>query len=104
VAPPAPPPTLPARPAAPPTTTARSATPAEAGGWSVQVGAYRSRANADRQARDLTAKGYRAAVVAPSASGGLYRVRLGPFAQRAEADRTVTRLRSEEGLSSSVTR
>lgn len=70
----------------------------------MQVGAYRSRANADRQARDLTAKGYRAAVVAPTGTGGYFRVRVGPFTQRAEADRVVTRLRSEEGLSSSVIR
>jgi cell division protein FtsN len=36
--------------------------PSVAEGWFVQVGAYRSRENADRQAVQLTAKGYPAAV------------------------------------------
>lgn len=100
VTPPAPPPVTP--PAAP--VTAKPAPAPAAGGWSVQVGAYRARENAERQARDLAAKGYAASAVAPPTPGGLFRVRIGPFAQRAEADRVVTRLRSQEGLSSSVIR
>jgi cell division protein FtsN len=93
---------------APATTTAPTAKPAPpaaaAGGWFVQVGAYGVRENADRQARQLTAKGYAASVAAPAATGGLFRVRVGPFSQRAEADRTATRLRREEGMTPSVTR
>jgi DedD protein len=76
------------------------ATPA-ATGWSVQVNAFRSRGNADRQAEQLKGKGY-PAFVAPL-SGGLFRVRVGPYGDRAEADRMAARLRSE-GLKPSVTR
>jgi len=74
-----------------------------ADGWFLQVGAYRSRPNADRQAQALTAKGY-SATVAGGAAGSLYRVRVGPFTDRPEAMRAQSRLRSEEGLGSSVTR
>lgn len=81
-------------------TVARPA-PAAAGGWFVQIGSYRSRQNADRQARDLVAKGY-AAVVSPA--GVYFRVRVGPFAQKPEADRVSARLKSEEGTESSVIR
>ena len=77
--------------------------PPASDGWSLQVGAFRSRENADRQVKMLMSKGY-AASVAPAAVGGLYRVRVGPFAQRAEADRIAARLRSEEGMASSVIR
>jgi cell division septation protein DedD len=77
--------------------------PAVTDGWYLQIGAYRSRQNADRQVQDLKAKGY-AAAVAPSAAGGLYRVRVGPFADRAEAVRQQARLKTEEGTGSSVTR
>jgi DedD protein len=72
-------------------------------GWSVQVGAFRSLENAERQVQQLKTKGF-AASVAPGTPGSLYRVRVGPFAQRAEADRTAARLSSEEGLKPSVTR
>ena len=82
---------------------ARPATPPVTNGWSVQVGAFSSRENADRQVQQLKAKGF-AASIAPSTAGNLYRVRVGPFAQRAEADRTATRLSQEEGLKPSVTR
>jgi len=81
----------------------RPATPPVTNGWSVQVGAFSSRENADRQVQQLKAKGF-AASIAPSTAGSLYRVRVGPFAQRAEADRTATRLSQEEGLKPSVTR
>lgn len=118
----APPPATPAAPVAPATqkpappastSTAKptppasaSATakpaPAQAGGsWLVQVAAFRSRENADRQVRQLAAKGYPASV---STGGGLFRVRVGPYGQRGDADRTAARLRTEEGLKPSVTR
>jgi DedD protein len=77
--------------------------PAATDGWYLQIGAYRSRQNADRQVQDLKAKGY-AAAVAPTAAGGLYRVRVGPFAERPEAVRQQARLKTEEGIGSSVTR
>jgi DedD protein len=85
-----------------PAATAKPA-PAATDGWYLQIGAYRSRQNADRQVLDLKAKGY-AAAVAPTAAGGLYRVRVGPFAERPEAVRQQARLKTEEGIGSSVTR
>ncbi len=105
---PAAPPTPPARstvstPVATPSPAPARATPAAGSGWSVQVGAYRSRANADRQAGQLKARGY-AAYVLSGGPGSLFRVRVGPFDQRAEANRTAVRLRQEEGLKPSVTR
>lgn len=72
-----------------------------ANGWFVQVNAFRSRENAERQVAELKGKGYAALV---SESGGLYRVRIGPFAQRDEANTTSQRLRTEERMPSSVQR
>jgi DedD protein len=74
-----------------------------AGGWVVQVNAFRSKDNADRQVAQLKAKGY-AAFAAASAPGSLYHVRIGPFSQRADADRTAARLQREEGLTPLVIR
>ncbi len=88
-------------PAAP--VVAAKPTPAATDGWFLQVGAFRSRENADRQVQQLVAKGY-AASVASGAAGGLHRVRVGPFAARDEAERTAARLVSQEGIKSSVTR
>lgn len=100
---PAPEPVVPAREASVSPAT-RTATARNADAWYVQVGAYRSRGNADRQVRELATKGYTALVVAPDSAGSLYRVRVGPFAERAEATRVEARLRSEEGLTPSLTR
>jgi len=93
-------------PAPPPATAPVAApkpAPVVADGWFLQVGAFRSRENADRQVQQLIAKGY-AASVASGAAGGLYRVRVGPFAARDEAERNAAKLSSQEGIKSSVTR
>jgi len=75
-----------------------------AGGWWVQVGAYRSSQNAETQVTQLKAKGYPSVVVAGRA-GGLHRVKVGPYAQKAEADRVAARLSKEqEGTKPSVSR
>jgi cell division septation protein DedD len=74
--------------------------PMAAGGWYVQVNAFRSRENADAEVRQLKAKGH-AAFVAPS--GSLFRVRVGPFADRGDADAASTKLR-QDGFKPSVTR
>jgi DedD protein len=88
----------------PATTSTADKTPARsaASGWVVQVGAFRSRQNADRQVSRLRAKGYTAFVAA--GAGSLFHVRVGPFSERAAADRTATRLQREEGLKPLVTR
>ena len=79
--------------------TTPSATPA-AGVYYVQAGAFSTRANANRRAGELKAKGHVAAVIQlPGAAP--FRVRLGPFADRAQADRLAVRLRAE-GFDSSV--
>ncbi len=72
-------------------------------GWQLQVGAYSSRANADRQVSLLRARNYNAFVMS-SGPGNLHRVRVGPFGDRAEAERASERLLREEGLKSSVIR
>jgi DedD protein len=76
------------------------AQPKPGSGWSVQVNAFRSRGNAEKQTADLKAKGYPAFV---SQAGGLFRVRIGSYPDRAEADRVAGKLK-QEGLKPSVTR
>jgi cell division septation protein DedD len=88
----APAPAPPMREPAKPTVIANSAqgkpAPQPSGtGWTVQLGSFASRANAERLVGELKAKGY-AAFSTESGSGGriLYRVRVGPapnFARRA---------------------
>jgi DedD protein len=79
----------PANPVAP-----ESARPPLAG-WTVQLGSFASRANAEHLVRDLKARGY-AAFLTESASGGrkLYRVRVGPAGDRASAQALAAQLRS----------
>jgi DedD protein len=84
----------------------RSAAPAEgaaapaAGGWFVQIDAFRSRENADARVRQLKTQGH-AAFVSPG--GSLFRVRVGPFSDRAEADKSAAALR-QDGYRPSITR
>jgi cell division septation protein DedD len=86
-----------------PPVSAPEARPApSSSGWFVQVAAFKSRENADRQATELRAKGYAAGVLADP--GSLFRVRVGPFPERAEADRALQRLQREEGIRASVQR
>lgn len=100
--------TVKASPSAKPAEKAAATTPAKpdapavptVSGWFVQVNAFKSRDNAERQVARLKAKGFSAAAVSPS--GGLFRVRVGPFAQRSEADQVAARLQREEGLKPSV--
>lgn len=65
-------------------------------GWSVQVGSFASRDNANGLQKKLQDKGY-AAFVYRNASENppLHRVRVGPFTQRAEAETASQRLREE---------
>ena len=91
-----------AAPAAQPTTPApvRSEPPRSEpaanppGTFVVQLGTFGSRANADRLARDMKAKGF-AAFVVPVASGGreLFRVRVGPTRDRAAAESLAAELK-----------
>jgi cell division septation protein DedD len=88
-------PTTSAAPAAKPSAaSARGTTPT--GGWYVQVAAFKSRENADRQVSRLKAKGYAATVLADP--GSLFRVRIGPFQERTEANLTAERLQREDNI------
>jgi DedD protein len=81
--------------AAPANPVARESVPPSLAGWTVQLGSFASRANAERLVRDLKARGY-AAFLTESASGGrkLYRVRVGPAGNRASAQTLAAQLRS----------
>ncbi len=79
-----------------PAVVAHPAPPATSGaGWTVQLGSFASRANAERLVLDLKAKGF-AAFSTESGSDGrkLYRVRVGPAADHASAEALGARLRS----------
>jgi len=71
--------------------------------WSVQLGSFASRANADNLTRQLRGQGF-SVFVAPGGSGsGLrYRVRVGPLADRESAERTAVKLKTLGHISSLV--
>lgn len=102
-----PPPAATAAAPVPATTKPAPVTPAARGtstgsGWFVQVAAFKSKENADRQVSQLKAKGYSAIVQADA--GSLFRVRIGPFPERAEAAKTAERLQREDNIRGSVGR
>jgi DedD protein len=69
---------------------------ASGSGWAVQLGSFSNADNAERLARDLRARGYKA-FVSPYESGGQKRsrVRVGPEQDRARAEQLAQRLRRE---------
>ena len=67
---------------------------AAAGTVTIQVGAYKDRASADRIVKSLKKSGFSAYVT--SAAAGLYQVRVGSYKTRAEADPTLARLREKK--------
>ncbi|MBN8279185.1 MAG: SPOR domain-containing protein [Gammaproteobacteria bacterium] len=77
-------------PGAPPP---RSAAPAGNGDWIVQLGSFSSRANADRLAADVRAKGFGVTVDGGGGtSGNLFRVRAGPAPDKEGATELSSRL------------
>jgi DedD protein len=70
--------------------------------WTVQIGSFATRANAEKLERQLKARGF-PALLSSSGSGKAlrYRVRVGPMADRAGAEKMLARLR-KEGQSASV--
>jgi DedD protein len=70
--------------------------------WTVQIGSFAARANAEKLERQLKARGF-PALLSSSGSGKAlrYRVRVGPMADRAGAEKMLARLR-REGHSASV--
>jgi cell division septation protein DedD len=67
--------------------------PATGARWSVQVGAFANKADADRTAQRLIARGYEARVVGAERP---FRVRIGRFAKRADATALVAKLKAEK--------
>jgi len=86
----------------PPPATEKPAAPVT-NGWFVQINAFSSKANADREVARLKAKGLTAFVYETKGPGPRFRSRVGPFASRAEADAMAARLK-KEGFTPSVTR
>ena len=85
---------MPAKPAPKP---APAASPVDASsGWVVQLGSFASRENAEKLARELKAKKFKA-FVSEFRGGGktLWRVRVGPEQDRARIDRIAERLQGE---------
>jgi DedD protein len=80
-------------------------TSARAGNWVIQVHALQNREAASTFVRRLTAKGYPAFLLAPSAgSPQIFRVQIGAFADRGEAEKIATRLEKEEQLNPAIKR
>jgi DedD protein len=71
--------------------------------WSVQLGSFASRENADNLSRQVKGLGF-AVYVLPGGSGSAarYRVRVGPLADRESAERTAAKLKSMGHASSLV--
>jgi DedD protein len=84
------PPTAPSRPVDSP-----AATPTSSGHWSVQLGSFANRGNADNLVHQLKSQGFQ---VYDSAIGAgqaqRFRVRVGPLSDRAAADRTIAKLKA----------
>ncbi|MEJ2111357.1 MAG: SPOR domain-containing protein [Acidobacteriota bacterium] len=70
------------------TSAAKSSVPVAAGPvtYSVQVGAFKARQQADSYATAIEAKGFKSRVEAPSASNAFYLVKVGNFKTREEAN------------------
>jgi cell division septation protein DedD len=68
---------------------------ASAGGWTIQLGVFANRENAERLAKQVKGKGYPVVVNETSGSGKrLYRVRVGPASDRAAANALNAKLRA----------
>jgi DedD protein len=80
--------------------------PATAGGKiAVQVGAFKTRNEADALAKRLSGRGYAVYVMAPTSDGkAVYRVRVGNYASADEAQRVSAKLTSQEKLKPWITR
>ncbi len=63
--------------------------------WSVQLGSFSSKANADKLVHQLKARGFSVYVIASgSGSSSRFKVRMGPWADRAAAEREVDKLKA----------
>jgi cell division protein FtsN len=93
-------------PALPPATKAAAApTPAAPNGWTVQVGAFKNRRQADETRQHLATAGLDAYVASVSAQDGQprFRVRVGTYRTREEAAAVAQRLRAQKSLTAFAT-
>jgi DedD protein len=91
--------------AAPPQIVARApvaapaqaaAKPAGSAGWTVQLGSFAGKANAESLMRQLKSEGFNAYIAsAGTASAQRYRVRLGPIADRSTASAIMAKLQAQ---------
>jgi cell division septation protein DedD len=91
--PPPPPPPAPATSTTTRTTTTSSRTETGSAKYTVQVGAYPTRASAESHRKSLVARGIDARVVGSAAP---YRVRVGRYSTRAQADAAAQRLKAKK--------
>jgi DedD protein len=74
---------------------ADSSLPPTRHGWSVQLGSFASRVNADKLAHQLKAHGSAVYVISSGSGASLrYRVRMGPLPDRSAAERAVVKLKA----------
>ncbi|MGD1074708.1 MAG: SPOR domain-containing protein [Thermodesulfovibrionales bacterium] len=73
--------------------------------YAVQVGAFKSRREANTMQAELEGKGYKARSLKASSKGAtFFKVTVGEFAQKREAEVVALKLRKTEGLKAFVTR
>jgi len=98
------PPPLPSPPAAAPERAQATPAPETAAQWTVQVAAFKARAQAERLQKQLVAAGFETYVTEKGGEGqAQFRVRVGSFKTREDAVRTVERLKAERSLAAFVT-
>jgi cell division protein FtsN len=74
---------------------AKETSPGQKGRFSVQVGSFKSRENAEKLNHKLAGDGYDSFVDYPAASlDGMYRVKIGRFTWKSEADSAAAKLRN----------
>jgi cell division septation protein DedD len=78
-----------------PTPAASTTTESAAGGWVVQLGSFASRANAERLAHAVRARGFTVSVSQGSSGRRLYRVRVGPVKDHGAANELAAKLRAQ---------
>jgi len=89
---PAPAPVLPKQPTVAPSGATKPAGEVSSAAFRVQVGAFRSRENAEALVRRLQEDGFQPYI---NFVAGMHRVRIGPFSNRADADRLAEELRAK---------
>jgi len=92
-------------PAAPPSASLPTAPPATAAAWTVQVGAFKSRQQADEVQKRLTEAGFPAVLSPVTLDDGQarYRVRVGGARSRGEAEQLAQQVRARLPLTTLVT-